>query len=120
MQCAAGSWPRPPCSSWLSCCRREVFDKLDADNSGGVSIEELSKGLIDMGYLVSQVRHVTCGQPSASGVIPGVSRDVFSFQLSLCREHCQTQCDCLSRTSSFILNCSPVHVSLPASKASQA
>ena len=39
--------------------RRQIFDRLDADASGGVSIEELSKGLVDMGYLVSHVRPVT-------------------------------------------------------------
>ena len=39
---------------------RDIFDTLDVDKSGGVSMEELSKGLVNMGYLVSEVRQASC------------------------------------------------------------
>lgn len=47
---------------------RNIFNTLDVDKSGGVSMEELSEGLVNMGYLVSKVRHQTmlqagCSQP---------------------------------------------------------
>ena len=43
---------------------RDVFNRLDADKSGGVSIEELSRGLVDMGYLVSKVCLAAAGASS--------------------------------------------------------
>ena len=39
---------------------RDIFNRLDVDKSGGVSMEELSKGLVNMGYLVSEVRQACC------------------------------------------------------------
>ena len=56
---------------------REIFDQLDTDKSGGVSIEELSTGLVEMGYLVSHVR--AC---SAAHITRPVLVDCHLVQLS--------------------------------------
>lgn len=35
--------------------RRELFSRLDTDNSGGISLEEMSDGLAEQGYSVSMM-----------------------------------------------------------------
>ena len=35
------------------CCGRDLFRQLDTDNSGGISLQEMSEGLAQQGYSVS-------------------------------------------------------------------
>ena len=64
LQIFTGNWFEPwqkntefwmHCSnSWISIyCGRDLFRQLDTDNSGGISLQEMSEGLAQQGYSVS-------------------------------------------------------------------
>ena len=48
---------------------RDLFEQLDKDESGGISMKELGHGLKELGYVVSQVCQSSTGISCASFIL---------------------------------------------------